>query len=124
NGSTLVCIPCVNTYLEALTREIFGKLKMRGLASIEYKKCEITGNFYIIEPTVGRCDHQSLVAEYCGVDLVLSLIDSTRNPESNPQLDLPIKSRVWVDEIAFLRLIKLSRKIAFNVASLIGLRNL
>src|SRR5690606_16393997 len=118
NGSTLVCVPYENPELESITSTLFSKLKMRGLASVEYKRCERTGSFYIIEPTVGRCDHQSLIAEYCGVNLVSTLINSIGNPHfKNKPLSIK-KYRVWLDEIAFLRLVKLSLKATFRVIRL------
>lgn len=124
NGSTLVCVPYENPELESITSTLFSKLRMRGLASVEYKRCERTGNFYIIEPTVGRCDHQSLIAEYCGVNLVSTLINTIGNPHfKNKPLSIK-KYRVWLDEIAFLRLVKLSLKATFRVIRLIQFKNL
>src|SRR5699024_4577683 len=43
-----------------------------GLASMEYKRDRRTGDFYMIEPTVGRTDYQEEVATLNGVNIPLA----------------------------------------------------
>ena len=56
--------------VSALSRRILGDVGCRGFCSVEYKRDPRTGNFYIIEPTVGRVDLQLGVAIANGVDIV------------------------------------------------------
>jgi D-aspartate ligase len=122
-GSTLVCVKCDDPALAVLANNMFGLLPMRGLASVEYKKCAETGVFYIIEPTVGRCDHQSLLAEYSNVNLVVQFLNSLLELESLPSASIA-KHRVWIDEISFVRLMRADIKLALHVMHLIGYANL
>lgn len=123
-GSTLVCVGSKNPVLTTLANEMFALLPMKGLASVEYKQCSETGNFYIIEPTVGRCDHQSLIAEYCNYHLVLALVDSVLNPTANKITKHTEVKRIWIDEISFVRLLRSDIKLALHVISLMGYINL
>lgn len=122
-GSTLVCVKHTDPSLTALANEMFGLLPMRGLASVEYKKCAETGVFYIIEPTVGRCDHQSLLAEYSNFNLVVDFLHSLSEPALLSSTR-PTKHRVWIDEISFVRLMRSDIKLALHVVRLIGYANL
>jgi predicted ATP-grasp superfamily ATP-dependent carboligase len=124
-GSTLVCVEHDNPSLLRLARELFDLLPMKGLASVEYKKCAETGVFYIIEPTVGRCDHQSLVAEYSKVNLVVEFLTIIlgNDKSSIPFSLVKHKHRVWIDEICFVRLLRSDFKLALHVMGLIGYAN-
>lgn len=51
------------------TARFFAQAGMRGLASMEYKRHAVTGEYVAIEPTVGRTDYQEEVATLNGVNL-------------------------------------------------------
>lgn len=122
-GSTLVCVKSDDPELSKLAHSMFNLLPMRGLASVEYKKCAETGIFYIIEPTVGRCDHQSLLAEYSNFNLVVHFLNLISGSELLSSA-INIKHRVWIDEISFVRLVRADFKLALHVIGLIGYSNL
>ena len=70
-GSTASTIPTNNNTIKKLTIEILGNLSYRGFGSIEYKKHEIDGDYYIMEPTVGRPNQQSFIATANGCNMPL-----------------------------------------------------
>ena len=72
-GSTAVCVaaPEVARELTAPTLQFIARVGYRGLGSLEFKRHRDTGQFFIIEPTVGRTDWQEEIATLCGVNLPL-----------------------------------------------------
>lgn len=71
-GNTSSAIPTENEALSKETIRILSLAGMRGFCSIEFKKHEDTGDFYVIEPTVGRIDRQQYVSSVSDKDVVLS----------------------------------------------------
>lgn len=61
---------CRNDVVLDTTLRLFGELGYRGLAYLEMKRDERTGDLMIIEPNVGRPTGRSAIAEAGGVDLV------------------------------------------------------
>lgn len=72
-GSTAVCVaaPEVADELRAKTLRFIARTDYQGLGSLEFKRDSRTGQFFIIEPTVGRTDWQEEIATLCGVNLPL-----------------------------------------------------
>ena len=68
-GSTASCMPCPDEQVETLTTRFFTALDFRGLCSMEYKRGSRAGRLVMVEPTVGRTDWQSDVANANGVPL-------------------------------------------------------
>lgn len=58
--------------LEKLTSDFFRKVEFTGMGSMEYKRDERDGCFYMVEPTVGRTDYQEEVATLNGCNLPLA----------------------------------------------------
>jgi D-aspartate ligase len=52
-----------------LTTKFFRAVGFQGMGSIEYKRDERDGQFYVVEPTVGRTDFQEEVATLNGCNL-------------------------------------------------------
>ncbi len=76
-GSTAAAVGVDNQEVYRITKELFDKVRYRGLGSLELKFHESESKFYIIEPTVGRCDLQSNVAVSGGINLAgLALCDA------------------------------------------------
>jgi D-aspartate ligase len=72
-GSTAVCIPApeVERELLSITTRLIDRVKYQGLGSVEFKRCRKTGQYLIVEPTVGRTDWQEEIATLCGVNIPL-----------------------------------------------------
>jgi predicted ATP-grasp superfamily ATP-dependent carboligase/thioredoxin reductase len=70
-GSTAACVAAPEA-AETLGREtlrIIEQFAYRGLGSIEFKRDQCSGRFFVIEPTVGRTDWQEEIATLCGMNL-------------------------------------------------------
>lgn len=80
-GGTASCEPADAPELVELTARFFRESGLRGLGSIEFKRDPRDGRFYVIEPTVGRTDWQSAIADIHGVPLPwLVYLDAIRAP--------------------------------------------
>ena len=51
----------------------FKKIRFVGLGYLEFKKDESSGEYYFIEPNIGRPTGRSALAEACGVELLYSM---------------------------------------------------
>ncbi|MYM76273.1 FAD-dependent oxidoreductase, partial [Duganella sp. FT134W] len=73
-GGTASCIaaPEYAAALDHCTSAFFRAAGFVGLGSMEYKRDERDGRFYMIEPTVGRSDFQEEVATLNGTNLALA----------------------------------------------------
>jgi len=58
--------------LSARTHEFFVAAGFSGMGSMEYKRDSRDGQFYMVEPTVGRTDYQEEVATLNGVNIPLA----------------------------------------------------
>jgi predicted ATP-grasp superfamily ATP-dependent carboligase len=70
-GSTAVAVPNEDEQITRLTTDFFDALSYQGFGSMEFKKHDRNGRYYMIEPTVGRADLQEYVATLNGVNLAL-----------------------------------------------------
>lgn len=70
-GGTASCMPSSGAHaqLSALTEGFFRAVGFQGMGSMEYKRDQRDGCFYVVEPTVGRTDFQQEVATINGVNL-------------------------------------------------------
>jgi predicted ATP-grasp superfamily ATP-dependent carboligase len=98
-GSTATTAPVENPYVHDKTCEIFRQLDYQGFGSIEYKRHDINGNYYLIEPTVGRLNQQEYVATINGINLPLRCYNFLTNAhiEETPP---PEKAIIYIDEPA------------------------
>jgi D-aspartate ligase len=73
-GGTASCTaaPEAAGVLEDLTDRFFARSRCVGMASMEFKRDRRSGQFHLVEPTVGRTDHQSEIATLNGVNLPLT----------------------------------------------------
>jgi len=101
-GSTATTIACENDTLKNETTKIFDLLNYKGFGSIEYKKHAITGEYYIMEPTVGRLNQQEYVATLNGNNLPLIAYNSLTRAGFEPILSKK-KPIIYIDEINELR---------------------
>jgi D-aspartate ligase len=72
-GGTASCTaaPEESRLLEELTDRFFDRSHCVGMVSMEFKRDRRSGRFYMVEPTVGRTDHQSEIATLNGENLPL-----------------------------------------------------
>jgi D-aspartate ligase len=70
-GSTATCIaaPEAHAELKALTVRLTSMTRYAGIGGLEFKRDSKTGEFIIIEPTVGRTDWQEEIATLSGVNI-------------------------------------------------------
>lgn len=70
-GGTASCTAAweVADELQAMTTQFFRQTGFTGMGSMEYKRDERDGRFYMVEPTVGRTDFQEEVARLNGVNI-------------------------------------------------------
>ncbi len=70
-GGTASCMPAPEHHAElsAMTETFFRAVGFEGMASMEFKRDDRDGRFYVVEPTVGRTDFQEEVATVNGVNI-------------------------------------------------------
>jgi len=68
-GNTSLAEPIVSEEVERETKRLFGALNFTGFGSVEFKRDPRSGEFKIMEPTVGRSNLQSEIASANGVNL-------------------------------------------------------
>ena len=95
--ASLTAAPDVRHILQPLTEAFFERVSFVGMGGIEFKRDAGTGQFLMIEPTVGRADAQEEVATMHGVNIpfaaYLHEIGLWRCPGSNPD-PVPV---IWRD---------------------------
>jgi D-aspartate ligase len=98
-GFTASCwaAPEVAEELEELTIRFFHRAGVTGgLASMEFKRDERDGRFFMVEPTLGRADMQEEIATLCGINLChLAYCDAVGLPRPPLYLD---PTHVWRNE--------------------------
>lgn len=74
-GGTASCLPAWEhaEELEKLTYTFFSSVGFVGIGSMEFKRDQHNGLFYMIEPTVARTDFQEEVATVNGINLPLAV---------------------------------------------------
>jgi predicted ATP-grasp superfamily ATP-dependent carboligase len=97
-GITASCTaaPDAHSRLERLTDAFFDRTSFAGMGSIEFKKDSRSGEFLMIEPTVGRVDWQEEVAALHGVNIPLAayLYEVGIQPARPTEVLVPV---VWRD---------------------------
>jgi predicted ATP-grasp superfamily ATP-dependent carboligase len=101
-GTTAVCAAAPEAAAEMATATLnfIERVGYRGLGSLEFKRDSRTGEYVIIEPTVGRTDWQEEIATLCGINLPLLTYEA--------EIGLPIApcnrttdSAAWRASLAF-----------------------
>lgn len=87
-GGTASCVAALEVHAElsAMTTRFFQAAGVIGMASMEYKRDARSGEFRMVEPTIGRTDYQEEVATLNGVNLPYAAWCS--------ELDLPVQATV------------------------------
>ena len=95
-GSTACAEPAIAPEVTSETIRLFELARFKGFGSVEFKQHVETGQYYIMEPTVGRCNHQSFIATANGLNLPFVAYCSLTGqpiPASTRQ-----KETVWIDD--------------------------
>lgn len=97
-GGTASAEPVDVPELEETTTRFFKAVKFQGICSMEYKFDARDGQYYFIEPTVGRTDYQSGIATANGVNIpFLTFADIAGEAVKKPK---PWRGMKWVDPVA------------------------
>jgi D-aspartate ligase len=102
-GGTASCISAEENANElvGVTERFFAQVGMCGLASMEYKRHAVTGEFVAIEPTVGRTDYQEEVATLNGVNLSYAYYRSAiGEPFAESGASVDVRGVIWRDRSA------------------------
>lgn len=98
-GSTATTMPVDNIWMKSETERIFKAVKYIGFGSIEYKRNEYDGKYYLMEPTVGRLNQQEYVATLSGYNIPLigycDLTGIAIEPLESIKYDM-----IYIDEVA------------------------
>ena len=96
-GSTASTSIVENKWVEEETKKIFKKLGLKGFASMEFKRHNLDGRYYVTEPTVGRVNQQEYVATLNGVNIPLAAYNFITGTEiaAYPAKKLPV---IYIDE--------------------------
>jgi D-aspartate ligase len=110
-GTASSTAPLENPFVTEKTVEILQQVKYSGFGSIEFKLHDLNGEYYLIEPTVGRFEQIGYVATINGVNLPLrcyNYLTESAIKEEPP----PLKNVLFIDEAADLAsaLVHLKRK--------------
>ena len=70
-GSTALCVAATEEHqaLAAQTQAFVTHSHYHGIGGLEFKRHRRTGEFVVVEPTVGRADWQQEIATLCGVNI-------------------------------------------------------
>jgi predicted ATP-grasp superfamily ATP-dependent carboligase len=88
----------VNPSLINYTIKIYEDLGFSGFGSIEYKKSTKDGKYYIMEPTVGRPDHQSFISTANGINMPLIAYANLTGEIYITNRNTNNEHRIWIDE--------------------------
>jgi len=99
-GDTASAIPVYgNMQIASETIRFFSEIGYEGFGSMEFKQHRGNQKYYLIEPTVGRADHQSHIATANGINLPLiaySLL--TGSTFQTDAVNPPKDGIMWIDE--------------------------
>ena len=105
-GSTALCCSCDDLDLIEKAKEVVAASGLIGLASVEFKRDVNTRQFLITEPTIGRNDYQSGLANGTSKNPTRLLVEYLLGQEVPGRVRVNQKRAVWVDEISCLRRIR------------------
>lgn len=108
-GSTAVAVSAADREIAATTRKLFRQLGYQGLGSVEFKRDPRDGDFYIIEPTVGRNDLQSYVSLPSGLNLTRLAFDELVTGALTPPKTRAVRS-LWINEATILDSLRADRE--------------
>ena len=98
SGNTACARPASVPEVTESTLGLFRAVGFRGLGSLEFKRDRASGDYYVIEPTIGRTDYQSEVAPANGTNIpYAAYLDLLGLPV--PEMQPRVKPVLWVDRV-------------------------
>lgn len=104
NGSTSICRSFPDERLHHITRDVLSSAGLIGLGSLEFKYSKKYDQYFLIEPTIGRNDHQSYIAVCAGLNITEIALNDMLGVQSS--VSYKQSPAIWIDEIAAMRGIK------------------
>jgi predicted ATP-grasp superfamily ATP-dependent carboligase len=98
-GSTATTMPVENNWIKEETERIFKLLCFTGFGSIEFKRNDDDGKYYLIEPTAGRLNQQEYVATLSGYNIPLAAYRDLTRTNIQPK-EKKLADIIYIDEIA------------------------
>jgi D-aspartate ligase len=100
-GATAACTVADGYHEEvrAMADRLFDRVGLCGFGSIELKRDPATGDFYLIEPTVGRTDQQEEVATLNGVNIPYAAYCDLTGAPLPTQQKTPRRPKTWRDPL-------------------------
>jgi D-aspartate ligase len=102
SGNTASARPAAAPEVTAATLAMLRSVGFRGLGSIEFKRDRASGQFFVIEPTIGRTDYQSEVAPCNGVNLPYAAYLDLLG-QAVPPMQCTAEPVLWVDRASDMR---------------------
>lgn len=101
-GGTAACMPIggMEHELTETTSAFFKRLGVCGLASMEYKRDQVTGRYVAIEPTIGRSDYQEEIANLNGNNLPYAYYLSCLGMSDKYPSPRQKMNAIWRDRLA------------------------
>jgi predicted ATP-grasp superfamily ATP-dependent carboligase len=96
-GSTACAEPAAAPEVAAETLRLFSLVGYTGFGSVEFKRDARTGEYRIMEPTVGRPNHQSYLATANGVNMPLAAYGALTGVPVPPSRTAP-RPVLWIDD--------------------------
>ncbi len=95
-GGTASCVPAPEAHgeLSGVTARFFQNAGVIGMAGMEYKRDARSGEFRMVEPTIGRTDYQEEVATLNGVNLPYAAYCAEMD-RSGPASEPVTRSLAW-----------------------------
>lgn len=105
-GSTALCRSCDSVDLIEKAKAVVLASGLTGLASVEFKRDAASGQFLITEPTVGRNDYQSGLANVSPRNPTRLLVEHLLGKPAPDRPSINPKRALWIDEVSCLRRIR------------------
>ena len=102
-GSTAITKPLTNSWIAEDSLRLFEQTNVYGFGSVEYKKHNVTGKYYITEPTIGRMNLQEFVATVNGVNLPLFAYEHLTGETFTVKSNHSQNSVIYIDELGEAR---------------------
>ena len=102
SGNACIAIPADCPEVEKETKRLFDSLHFKGFGSLEFKRDCRTGEYKILEATVGRTNFHSEIATANGINLVWKAYANLTQIKAEPKVTVK-SSTIWIYEYGDIR---------------------